>query len=142
MDLAFSANDPGVPANRWIASLSSGDTVFQNNLPGKPSAWIRLKDFLKKKNLHLTRLRYQTADGRMLQMPAATEVDGYWYMNKIRAGTNFQEVIDRLYYGVGYIKDDIIHITWVDDRGVVTNETRQYNPDDIGVLLHGSTMGN
>lgn len=136
MDLAFSAGDAHVPADRWIASLSDGRTVFQDVTPRKTSAWRRLQKLIQETDTTLTGLRLQ-AGGRMVTMPPAKEVDGYWWASRLQAAVGHGVNQQRWSQGVGYIKDGMIHITWVNPDGVAESEERPYDPaKDLAGILH------
>lgn len=48
-----------VPKNRWIASLSNGETIFEDRTPGMEAAWNRLAKYVKQNRLAITNLRVQ-----------------------------------------------------------------------------------
>jgi hypothetical protein len=132
-DLAFKASDPFVPKDRWIATLSSGHTVFQDVIPNQISAWRRLQKVVKLNGWHITNLRLQ-AYGHNIAMPPCHEVSGYWQASRISKLVNFPEIIDR---GIGYIQDNILHITWISSDGTLTQELRTYDSEnDLAGILH------
>ncbi len=136
MNLAFSASDAYVPENRWIASLSDGRTVFQDVPPHVTSAWRRLQQFVNQEGVTLTGLRLQ-AFGQEVTTPPRHEVDGYWQVSRQQAAVGSEKNIQVLSRGVGYIKDGMIHITWVTDVGVIQHEQRTYDPTkDLAGILH------
>lgn len=133
MELSFNTSDPKIPPNRWIASLSDGTTVFENILPGERTAWIRLLSYLKEKALKITRLRYQTFDNKMFQTPPLEDVDGYFLKDRVLSYLGVSEIFFR---GIGYIKDNKIHITWINTgNGTATNEVRNLDTADQSVFL-------
>lgn len=139
MDLAFSASDPFVPQDRWIATLSDGRTVFQDNTPKKPSSWRRLQQLIEGSELNITSLRLQAA-GQTINMPSPSEVNGYWQASRIRKLVSpgfVGEAIDR---GVGYLKDGITYIKWILPTGEIVEETRPYDPEeDLAGILHDNS---
>lgn len=128
MTLAFSSKHPHVQQNRWIASLSDGSTVFEDKTPGLKSAWIRLSDYLRSNNLAITNLRLECYGQRITLIPAREGIDGYWQSSKICSMLN-GPVVEFYWRGVGYIKDGMIHITWVGQDGSITQETRAAEND-------------
>lgn len=132
--LAFKSDDPSVSKDRWIASLSSGETVFDNSFRGSESGWRRLMAYASHHKLKITRLRLQ-AYGQFIQLPPSDEVQGYWYMNSMSGGIG-NAAFDQQSKGVGYIRDNKVHITWVSSTGVVSNEIRDCKNNMLGALLN------
>lgn len=136
MNLAFSASDAYVPANRWIASLSDGRTVFQDVTPHVTSAWRRLQQFVNQEGVTLTGLRLQ-AFGQDVTMLPWHKVDGYWQVSRQQAAVGSEKNIQVLSRGVGYIKDGMIYITWITQDGVVEHEQRTHDTTkDLAGILH------
>lgn len=71
--------DKWVPRNRWIASLSNGETIFEDARPLNP-AWERLERYCDENNLSITGLRAQV-DGLEVKMPKNQE--GYIQKKKM-----------------------------------------------------------
>lgn len=53
--------DATVPESRWVASLSNGETVYENNIKDQPPAWERLGKYCEDEDLSVTYLRLQIA---------------------------------------------------------------------------------
>src|SRR5688572_11727604 len=130
MNLATKASDPYVPENKWIASLSNGETIFQDNTPGIESSWSRLKTYVQTNKLQLTNLRLQ-AYGRHIQLipfkaaDGSPQLDGYWFSNKISRLFGFSGFdAESKEIGIGYVISGRIMITWVREDGIVTAEQR------------------
>jgi hypothetical protein len=51
--------DEFVPKNRWIASLSNGETIFEDARKGMTPAWERLGNYCRYNKLAITKLRVQ-----------------------------------------------------------------------------------
>jgi hypothetical protein len=139
MDLAFNSDSPYVMPDRWIASLSDGSTVFEDRVPNKPSAWIRLKTALKESGLHITRLRLQ-AYGKLIQLPPLKDPTGniqfrgYWQARSVTKFNTGQEFYE---HGIGFIKDNNIHISWINENGSSYEEVRIYDPQkDLAAILY------
>jgi len=54
--------DDTVPSDRWIASLSNGETIYENNLEDADPAWVRLSRYVENEGLSITNLRLQIAN--------------------------------------------------------------------------------
>lgn len=81
--------DEFVPKNRWIASLSNGETIFDDNRVGEISAWERLATYVEENGLAITQLRAQVA-GSVVTLPP--KQDAYIQYKKVEAwgsGANF-----------------------------------------------------
>lgn len=94
--LARSANQFVKPV-RWIASLSNGETIFEDKKPGERSAWERLAEYIRINNLAITRLRLQIDN---LEVPLPSKSIGYIQKKKfISTGAHSQ-----LQYCVGHVE--------------------------------------
>ena len=51
--------DKFVPKNRWIVSLSNGETIFEDVRKDIPPTWERLGRYVKQNNLAITKMRIQ-----------------------------------------------------------------------------------
>lgn len=146
MTLAFNSRHPHVKkGNRWIASLSDGSTVFEDKTPGLESAWTRLKKYVQLHGLEITNLRleafgrfvkllsYRTDDGRV-------QIDGYWQSSRI--GAFFGAFTDEVSWrGIGYIKGGEANVIWIDDKGSITHELREFKSDDPAAILNPRVEG-
>lgn len=84
MDYALARSvDSSVPKERWVASLSNGETIFENHVKGRGPAWQRLADYCVANGLSVTNLRLQIA-GVEIKLPANQE----GYIQKKVAWTN------------------------------------------------------
>lgn len=61
-----------VPKDRWIASLSNGETIFEDEIKGQLPAWERLARYVKEHKLAITNLRLQVA-GQEISLPPKQE---------------------------------------------------------------------
>lgn len=64
-----------VPPNKWIASLSNGETIFEDCKPGEENAWLRLSKYLELNDLSITQLRLQFHNGSEIKM--VSNAQGY-----------------------------------------------------------------
>jgi hypothetical protein len=63
-----------VPSSRWIASLSNGETVFEDAIKGVAPAWERLALYVQKNRLAITKLRVQMGS---LEVDLPSHQEGY-----------------------------------------------------------------
>lgn len=96
--LARSANQFVKPV-RWIASLSNGETIFEDHKPGENSAWERLSKYVKANSLSITRLRFQM---NSLEVPLPAKSFAYIQKKKfISTGGHSQ-----LQYCIGHVENN------------------------------------
>ena len=72
--------DENVPKDRWIVSLSNGETIFENYVKGEPPAWARLSDYIIKHDLDITGMRVQIMG---LEMILPSNQPGYIQKKKV-----------------------------------------------------------
>lgn len=97
------------PSIRFLASLSDGRTVIQDNRGnGVEHAWKRLGNWIKANpNITITELRLQGPKGVDVKTPANQQ--GYFFGQKMQAvwrGTQFNAV------GIGYYDGEVISVIW------------------------------
>lgn len=63
-----------VPSVRWIASLSNGETIFEDHLPGHEAAWKRLGEYVRENKLAITKVRVQLNE---LEVDLPAHQNGY-----------------------------------------------------------------
>ena len=89
-----------MPRVRWIASLSNGETIFEDRISGLPPAWIRLAQYIKENKLSITNLRAQIGPD-IITLPA--NQPAYIQKKKIQStGAWTRESIC-----IGYAKDGL-----------------------------------
>lgn len=147
VNLSFRADSFGVEADRWIASLSDGTTVFEDRIPNVESAWIRLQRHCRENGLNVTRLRLQ-ARGILVQLPpwkaenGTPQLEGYWHSKQLIAFLD-PSFPQSLSHGIGFIKGDLIHIKWIRENGSVEDEVRGYNKDrELAGIINAETSVN
>lgn len=106
--------DEHVPKNRWIASLSNGETIFEDNRKDVPPAWQRLGDYCRENELAITKLRVQLGPLEV-EMPANARA----YIQKKKMIATW--AWSKKQWGVGHVdgEDALIHYI-ADDRSSVT----------------------
>lgn len=106
----------------WIASLSNGETVFeQPPVAGEKSSWQKLLDRLTAENLKMTGLQLQ-GNGLTLVCDYHKKVQGYCMAYEVLQ-IMFRNITKKM-QGVGTIQNDLVFMTWIDDNGTVKQEIR------------------
>lgn len=85
--------------SRWEATLSNGETIYQDDSDGFPS-WILLGRYIKENNLKIVNLSFGFRDNTVQLKPNA---DGYFFRNMATgsiAGTQLSFIIGILEDGV------------------------------------------
>lgn len=105
--LAFSVTSE-TPIVKFVASLSDGRTVIQDNKPKYRHAWARLAEWLKANpNITISGIRLQGPNGVDLKMPP--NQNGYFFGQKKHAiwgGPQYD------YIGIGYYDGHTINVAW------------------------------
>ncbi|KKN91282.1 hypothetical protein LCGC14_0221500 [marine sediment metagenome] len=106
-NLAFGVTST-TPEVRFIASLSDGRTVIQDDRPGKEHAWIRLSKWIKaNSNISISNLRLQGLKGKDIKMPPNQK--GYFLGKKQNATWGGSQ---SNYLGIGYYDGQIVNVVW------------------------------
>lgn len=123
-----------VPNNRWMASLSNGETIFEDLIQDKRPAWDRLKIYLKENNLKITQLRHQITRNNPHCGNATVKknADGYIQLKKV-AYTGSET---RKSYGIGYLENNICYIIWQSEDGHIWQETRTTEKCGFGLIVN------
>lgn len=110
-----------VPRVRWIASLSNGETIFEDIMPNEEAAWKRLGDYVRENKLAITKVRVQINE---LNVDLPAKQEGYIQKKKISSmGSNMSRNVC-----IGYVDSGraILHqlgedrssvTTYIDDPG-------------------------
>jgi len=124
-----------VPHNRWIASLSNGETIFEDVREGKPNSWLRLQEYIRENGLRITQLRHQISQRRQHtgNTTLKKNADGYVHLKKI--GVNDQGDEHRA-YGIGYVEGNVAYIIWQTDDRKSYAETRPVSKCGIGLIMN------
>lgn len=106
----------------WIASLSNGQTVFEEPpVPGEKSSWQKLLDRLAAENLKITQLRLQHG-GLVIVCDHHKKIQGYC-MAYEALKIMFRETEQR-FQGIGSVMNDMVFMTWTDGNGHVRQDIR------------------
>ncbi len=98
------------PWTRYVASLSDGTTVYQDEIPNLERSWQRLRKYIKLHNLKITNLELRR-EKKAITIPGENH-RGYCYGNKGTA-VAYTGVTD-ISQCVGWLdKNDMCHLIWV-----------------------------
>jgi hypothetical protein len=114
--------DEHVPPNRWIASLSNGETIFEDCKPGEDVAWARLARYVVEKDISITQLRVQFQNGSEVKLPANAQ----GYVQKKKAWSTGSQ--SGACFCVGYVDSGLSLI-------------HELGPDMSSVSKHGTDPG-
>lgn len=107
MDIAFEVNE-NTPDVRFLASLSDGRTVIQDDIKDKRHAWLRLQKFLESNTeLSITGLRLQCGDKTIATMPSNQQ--GYFFGMK---GRKVHPGGEAHYVGLGYYDGQVVTVNF------------------------------
>lgn len=122
MIVCVNPNDPYLVEHdiaRWAATLSNSEQVWQDdNRPGldEPIAWLRLKAYIKKKNLRIVSIHLKF---RSHIVPLLSSESGY-YMGKGIGG--FVGGKNKDYYVYGYVRSSQLIREWWYSPELVKNK--------------------
>lgn len=135
MTLVAKSVTANVPDNRWIASLSNGETVFEDIIEGKMSAWKRLAEYIKQNNLKITQLRHQLTRNKSHcgNTILKKNADGYIALKKYQ---NYHGLIGFKSYGIGHVENGEAYIIWHREDGVTWQEKRSLKDCGFGLILN------
>ena len=106
--IAFNVT-PDTPPVRWLASLSDGRTVIQDDRKNAPAAWHRLREFLAANpGLVIAGLRLQGVKGK--ELTVLSHQRGYFFGFKGQAIVGGPQ---QHYVGIGYYDGNAVIINWL-----------------------------
>lgn len=109
MDIPLSRNVDGfVPKDRWIASLSNGETIYEDERRGLEPTWVRLRSYCTQNDLSITNLRLQIA-GTEIKLPSGQQ----GYLQKKVAWCN--PCFGGIRKCIGYVQDGLALIYQADE---------------------------
>lgn len=121
---------PNTPEIRFLASLSDGRTVIQDDRPGEPHAWHRLKSFVEKTGLKITCLRIQGPNGRQISTPGNQL--GYVFGRKMIAVYPAGQTDS---VGVGFWDGEVGTVIWAALPDLLQTTAEQQDRDKLGFKL-------
>jgi len=129
--VAFEVND-NTPETRFLASLSDGRTVIQDDVKGYRHAWVRLAAFLQNNpEIKITCLRLQAPGGHDIPMPANQK--GYFFGNMHRR--IWPGGYEETYLGIGYYDGSQVVVRWYNNKNFSRNFAEQRTKDKAGFCL-------
>lgn len=128
--LAFSVT-PSTPVVKFVASLSDGRTVIQDDRDNARHAWARLAEWLKMNTeISISNMRLQGPDGVDLIMPP--NQNGYFFGNKQHAVWGGAQTN---YKGIGYYDGQKINVAWYRQPNFDHSFTEERTVADSGFFL-------
>lgn len=128
--VSFGAGDL-TPDVHFVAAISDGTTVVQDDRPGEPAAWTRLNDYLKANpGLKITGLKLVCGATEFV-MPSNQR--GYFFGNKAMAA--FPAGGQAQARGVGYYDGSVVTIRWGQMPDLRTSSTEERTPEAAGFFL-------
>lgn len=128
--LAFEINDQ-TPSVRFLASLSDGRTVIQDDRPSQRNAWMRLKEWLKANSeISISNLRLQGPKGVDIPMPP--NQPGYFFGYK--QGAVWGGPQDD-YIAIGYYDGQKVNVGWYRQPNFDQSHTEERTVAKAGFLL-------
>lgn len=120
MEIVLSRSaDEFVPKDRWVASLSNGETIYEDNRKDISPSWERLASYCEVNTLSITNLRLQIASTEV-KLPSGQQ--GY-LQKKIAWLVGSEGGITKC---IGYVQDGLSLIYEVDpsrgSRSIRTND--------------------
>lgn len=104
----------------WIASLSNGETVFEQiGEPGELSAWQSLLKWCRENPVRITQMRLQRGGVTAASMPNA---EGYFQAYESR--TSGRTLQTTTVQGIGAVIGDSVYIVWLNEQGHVWQDVR------------------
>jgi hypothetical protein len=106
-----------------------------------PTAWNRLKQYVKQNELQITNLRLEFAGQQAKLLPYRDEngdpqLKGYWQVKKMRKFVFQGGQIERIWRGIGYLTGNKLCITWITQDGKIVPEIRDYDASKEGVIFN------
>jgi len=105
---------------KWIASLSNGETVLEEERNGDKSPWQSLLEFLvENPGVSITQMRLQHNDITAMCIPNAS---GYVQCGRmVASGVTSGNVVTKYFRGIGAIFGDTVFMIWIsdDDKGLI-----------------------
>lgn len=119
------------PAIRFIASLSDGRTVIQDDRPNKNNTWFRLAKWLKSNpEISITVIRLQGPNGVDMKTPPNQK--GYFYGKKKHAVWGGPQ---NDYFGIGYYDGQKIDVAWYRQPNFDHSFTEERTVTNAGFFL-------
>jgi hypothetical protein len=102
--------DENVPKSRWIASLSNGETIFEDAIKGIAPTWERLTEYVIRNKLAITNLRAQLGH---LEVVLPPHQDAYIEKKKLISTVG----MTKRFLCIGYVQGDLCQIHQMSEDG-------------------------
>lgn len=102
--------DENVPKSRWIASLSNGETIFEDAIKDLPPTWERLSDYIIKNKLAITNLRAQLGH---LEVTLPPKQEAYIEKKKLISTVG----MTKRFLCIGYVQGSLCQIHQLSEDG-------------------------
>jgi len=125
----------------WIASLSDGQTVYQDD--GRSgvshhSAWVRLKDYCAVEDIHINGLKIKFRS-HVVPIPKS---EGYHFIHGVGCLVGFDS---EDFFIIGTLNNGTLKRTWYKVPEILENKTVNIETDKITqyepLIIKGSTNG-
>ena len=132
-------NDFRLKTAVWFAELSNGEKVFQDDdRPGTnpPSAWIRLVNYCRDNDLHVTNLYFSNGDGLIHPFESEDGLEGVYFSKGI-SGDMFSAETTHSYI-FGNINGNELRIkkySVPDCEFITDSEIRQLTEDNVKYII-------
>lgn len=123
------------PVVRFLASLSDGRTVIQDNRPNQRNAWIRLKEWLRtNSDISISNVRLQGPKG--IDIPMPPNQNGYFFGYKRGAvwGGSQDD-----YVAIGYYDGQKVNVVWYRQPNFDQSRSEERTVANAGFLLIRNT---
>lgn len=122
-----------LPFQGWIASLSDGETVYeQPPLPNEKTSWQKLLDRLAEYGLTITMLRVQR-NGVTLHALPPKACGGYYQAYEVRQKVYGGKVVHL--QACGSVIEDKVLIIWIDENGNLYQDLRPLAEEKMHTTL-------
>ena len=125
----------------WIASLSDGTTVFQDDDrsgANPPSAWLRLKDYCEAEDTYINELKIKFRS-HTISIPRS---EGYHFIKGIACMVGFDP---EDFFIISVLENSTLKRTWYKVPEIVENKTSTVLADEMfkyeSLIIKGSTNG-
>lgn len=133
------ANKSGSKFRGWVASLSNGDTVFQEpNVPGERTSWGKLVDrCAEDPELYVTQLQLQHDNGTIVGIKGAAGYAAFvdYRAEGFQASQDGKPAKQVRHLGIGSVVGKTVYCTLVNDQGQSWQDSRPLHTMHIHCIM-------